>query len=328
MKMQIEKKILLIFNKINISSFFLKAMDYFSTSMITHQSENSSTEPLLGENELTYVDTPSTDNNNRRRSSRSSLRNSDTWARKRALMQRGYEWTITLDREQAIKTNNPITEYTTSSNIKSLPNSITNSSTHTNQSDNNNSSKSDLSNYIANNLLHRRRSSRRLPAIPADSLIRIDRSNNNVTQDDQGKTSSRSSIEYQPLRENSLTNRSNRSKSIDSESSLKTRSSHTKLSQTHMTQNAKSIDVSHLTREKAFLGVNNTLISQRSIDYPCIVRKAQDLSDIVRRRMLYTKLKTQQQGENYNISLERDHVPKVPRKIIIRQDNSIEIALR
>ena len=299
-------------------------MDYVSASMITNQSEYSSTEPLLGEDELTSADTPSTDNNNRRRSSRSSLRNSDTWARKRALMQRGYEWTTTLDREQSMKTNIPITE----NNIKSLPNSITNCSTHPNQSDNNNSSKSELSNYIANNLLHRRRSSRRLPAIPADSLIRIDPSNNDMTQDDQGKTSSNSSTEYQPVRENSLTNRSNRSKSIDSESSLKTRSSHTKLSQTHLTQNAKSIDVSHLTREKSFLGVNNTLIPQRSIDYPCIVRKAHDLSDIVRRRMLYTKLKSQHQGENYNISLEREHVPKVPRKIIIRQDNSIELSLR
>jgi hypothetical protein len=302
-------------------------MDFFSVSMLSNQSPNSSTEPLLTENQSASADIPSIDNNNRRRTSRSSLKNSDTWARKRALMQRGYEWTTTLDREQSMKANNPITEYPLSNNIKSLPNSITNSSTHTNQSDN--SPKSDLSNHIASNLLRRRRSSRRLPAIPANSAVLIDASNHDIIPDDQPMSpSSHSSNEYQPIRENSLGNRSNRSKSIDSESSLKTRSSHTKLLHTHQSQNAKSIDVSHLTRDKSLLPVNNTLIPQRSIDYPCIVRKAQDLSDIVRRRMLYTKLNKQQQGENFNISLEREHIPKVPRKIIIRQDNSIEIALR
>ncbi|CAF4434549.1 unnamed protein product, partial [Adineta steineri] len=46
-----------------------------------------------------------------------------------------------------------------------------------------------------------------------------------------------------------------------------------------------------------------------------------------RRRMLYSKISKQQQGDSFSISLEREHVPKVPRKIIIRQDNSIEIAL-
>ncbi|CAF3470802.1 unnamed protein product, partial [Rotaria sp. Silwood2] len=43
--------------------------------------------------------------------------------------------------------------------------------------------------------------------------------------------------------------------------------------------------------------------------------------------MLYSKMNKQQQGNNFSISLEREHVPKVPRKIIIRQDNSIEISL-
>ena len=32
-------------------------------------------------------------------------------------------------------------------------------------------------------------------------------------------------------------------------------------------------------------------------------------------------------GESFSSSVERDHIPKVPRKIIIRQDNSIEICL-
>jgi hypothetical protein len=305
-------------------------MDYFSLSMLSKQSPNSSMEPLLVENETVSVDIPITDSN-RRRSSRTSLRNSDTWARKRALMQRGYEWTTTLDREMSIKTT---AEYHPSNNMKSLPNSITNSSTHTNQQERSpnemsGNTKSDSSSQIPSNLLRRRRSSRRLPAIPADSAILMNSSTiDNTIDDDTNVSPPSTEYPHQPLRENSLSNRSNRSKSIDSESSLKTRSLHTKLILTHQTQNAKSIDVSNLTRQKSFLIVNNTLLPQRSLDYPCIVRKAHDLSDIVRRRMLYTKINKQQQGENFSISMEREHVPKVPRKIIIRQDNSIEIALR
>jgi hypothetical protein len=96
-------------------------MDYFSLSMLSKQTPSSSTEPLLAENETSSVDIPITDNNNRRRSSRPSLRNSDAWARKRALMQRGYEWTTTLDREMSVKT---AAEYHVSNTMKSLPNSI------------------------------------------------------------------------------------------------------------------------------------------------------------------------------------------------------------
>ena len=308
-------------------------MDYFSISMLKKQSTNSSTEPLITENEPISI----TDNNTRRRTSRSSLKDSDSWARKRALMHRGYEWTTTLDREQSVKKNNNITEYPLTNNVKSLPTSVTNSSTHTNQQETSLSSSIPMpinpkaDSPIPSNLLRRRRSSRRLPPIPADSPIHINSSNNDIFPDDITKTSSsHSSVEYpyQPLRENSLSNRSNRSKSIDSESSIKTRSLHAKLLQIHQSQNAKSIDVSNLTREQPFLSVNNTLLPQRSLDYPCIVRKAHDLSDIVRRRMLYSKINKQQQGDNFSISLEREHVPKVPRKIIIRQDNSIEIALR
>ena len=319
-------------------------MDCSSMSILTKPSPDSSLEPLIIENETASVDILLTETNDRRRGSRSSLKNSDTWARKRTLMQRGYEWTTTLDRETSMKTNQ-VTDYSDSNHIKSLPNSITNSSTHTNQHDISPSpikiSLNSKSGAIPSNLLQRRRSSRRLPAIPADNSILInstnDNNNNNnnnyntSSSDDVPMTSSPYSPTdhpYQPLRENSLGNRSSRSKSIDSETSLKGRSGHTKLSQTHQNQNAKSIDVSHLTRQKSFLVVNNSLIPQRSIDYPCIVRKAHDLSDIVRRRMLYTKINKQQQGDNSSISLEREHIPKVPRKIIIRQDNSIEIALR
>jgi len=311
-------------------------MDYFFLLMLTKQSSNSSTEPLIRENEAASVDIPVTDNN-RRRPSRSSLRNSDSWARKRALMHRGYEWTTTLDRENSMKTNHQMAEYHLPNTMKSLPNSITNSSTHTNQQEKSppsplqmsiNSKPDSPPNSIPSNLLRRRRSSRRLPAIPADNITFINSSNNdNITDDVTITSSSHSSTEYpyHPLRENSLSNRSNRSKSIDSNSSLQNRSSHPKLSHTHQSQNAKSIDVSNLTRQ---LIINNPLIPQRSLDYPCIVRKTQDLSDIVRRRMLYTKINKQQQGDNFSMSLEREHIPKVPRKIIIRQDNSIEIALR
>ena len=312
-----------------------QAMDYFSLSMVTKQTADSSTEPSLNENDIGSVDLPLTETN-RRRSSRSSLKNSDTWARKRALMQRGYEWTTTLDRENSMKSNHPLADHHFSPKMKSLPNSITNSSTHTNRREHSPiemsiNTQSDSPTQMPSNLLRRRRSSRRLPAIPADKTHSNNSpTNDNITDDTTITSSSHSSTDYpiHPLRENSLGNRSNRSKSIDSESSLKTRSLHTKLLLTHQTQNAKSIDVSNLTRQKSFLTVNNTLLPQRSLDYPCIVRKAQDLSDIVRRRMLYTKINKQQQGELFSISMEREHVPKVPRKIIIRQDNSIEIALR
>ncbi|CAF1150980.1 unnamed protein product [Didymodactylos carnosus] len=123
-------------------------------------------------------------------------------------------------------------------------------------------------------------------------------------------------------RENSLSNRSTRSKSIDSSSSEKYRLT-PKVPLQH-TQNAKSIDLSNLSRRRSFLAVDSGLLSQRSIDYPCIVRKQQDLSDIVRRRMLYSKISKQ---DTFSSSVEREHIPKTPRKIIIRQDNSIEIAL-
>ena len=288
-------------NKEN-SFHILQAMDYFSTSMITTQPINNSTTPSITENPTVLS------NNSFRRTHRSGLRNSDTWARKRALMQRGYQWTTTFEGVETTTNNN---QYQNVNNAASLLES---------------------SHHTPTDIFRRRRSSRRLPDIPANSVITTNNTSNetNIPDEVLFTSSSYSSSEYpsQPLRENSLSNRSNRSKSIDSESSLKTRSIHTKLLQTHQSQNAKSVDISNLTRDKSFLAVNNSLLPQRSLDYPCIVRKAQDLSDMVRRRMLYSKISKQQQGENFSHSLEREHVPKVPRKIIIRQDNSIEIALR
>jgi hypothetical protein len=295
-------------------------MDYFSTSMIMTQSINNITAPLIIENS-----TESNNNNkNLRRTSRSGFKNSDTWARKRALMHRGYEWTTTFESEESVGNKD---EYYIVNNTTSLPDSRTNSSSSPTTIMKN--SKTDSSNHIPYDILRRRRSSRRLPEIPISS----NNNETNIPEEFVFTSSSYSSGEYpsQPIRENSISNRSNRSKSIDSDSSLKTRSVHPKLLHIHQSLNAKSVDVSNLTRQKSFLVVNNNnnnLLPQRSLDYPCIVRKAHDLSDMVRRRMLYSKISKQQQGDNFSLSLEREHVPKVPRKIIIRQDNSIEIALR
>ena len=226
-------------------------------------------------------------------------------------MQRSCQWTATLDRESLV-------EHRVLNPIASLP-------TSTPGRDGSSSTPPDSPSPIPSHVLRRRRSSaRRLPAIPADSIMQIDSSNFN----DELFNTAIPEHPAPPLRENSLGNRSTRSKSIDSESSAIARTAQTKLLQAHQTQNAKSIDISNLNRRKSLLAVNENLLPQRSLDYPYIVRKAQDLSDIVRRRMLYTKINKQQQGDNYSMSLEREHVPKVPRKIIIRQDNSIEIALR
>lgn len=273
-------------------------MDYFSTSMITPPSITDSAEPLLPENSSQSFD------NTTRRTSRSILRNSDNWVRKRALMHRGYQWTTTF--EGADTTIGKDEQYQSLDNRSTVPDT-TNGRKY--QSD---------SPYA---LLRRRRSSRRLPAIPHFS----DNNDPNGSEEIILNSPSYSSSDNPPVSPSNT--RSNRSKSIDSESSIKTRSTHPKLAQTHQSPSAKSVDLSNLRRRKSLLVVNSTLLPQRSLDYPCIVRKAQDLSDIVRRRMLYSKIK-QQQGDQFSISLEREHVPKVPRKIIIRQDNSIEIALR
>lgn len=275
-------------------------MEYFSTSMITTASNNDSTEQLLPENVSQSFD------NTTRRGSRSILRNSDNWIRKRALMHRGYQWTTTFEGVESASNNEQSQNFDTST---SSPETI---------------ALRKYANDSPYNVLRRRRSSRRLPAIPHSS----DNNDGNVSQEIVLSSSPYSSTDNPlgpPL--SSSNNRSNRSKSIDSESSLKTRSTHPKLSQTHQSPSAKSVDLSNLRRRKSLLVVNNSLLPQRSLDYPCIVRKAQDLSDIVRRRMLYSKI-NKQQGDQFSMSLEREHVPKVPRKIIIRQDNSIEIALR
>lgn len=298
-------------------------MDYFSISMLA----NTSTEPIFMENTSASIDIPVSEHLNQRRSSRSTLRNAHSWAQRRSVMQRSCQWTATLDRDNLNTNRESIAEYRTLNPISSLPASSSSAYGQEGSSStppHSPSPLSDPSSPISSHILRRRRSSaRRLPAIPADSIMQIDSSNFN---DDLCNTSI---PEYpmHPLRENSLSNRSTRSKSIDSESSGKARLQ-TKLLQAHQTQNAKSVDISNLNRRKSLLAVNENLLPQRSLDYPYIVRKAQDLSDIVRRRMLYSKINKQQQGDNYSMSLERDHVPKVPRKIIIRQDNSIEIALR
>ena len=300
--------------------------------MLPQQSMNTRSDTSFIDGVSASIDIPIHGNLNHRRTSRSGLRNSHSWARKRALMQRGYEWTTTVDRENPASHKDQLTDHRVLSNMTSLPNSLI-SSNHQERSSSTSttmsvSPKSNSPAPIPSDLLRRRRSSRRLPSIPADSIMQIDPSSIDASLTDDLFNLSPTEYPTRPIRENSLGNRSNRSKSIDSESSNKGRSLHTKLLQTHQTQNAKSVDVSNLARRKSCLVVSDNLLPQRSLDYPYIVRKAQDLSDMVRRRMLYSKISKQQQGDNYSMSLEREHVPKVPRKIIIRQDNSIELALR
>jgi hypothetical protein len=225
-------------------------------------------------------------------------------------MHRGYQWTTTFEAGESAGNHDQYQSLRNTTDSSSSQRAITINSQP----------------VSSHHILRRRRSSRRLPEIPKSS----NNKEPNIPEETVFTSSSYSSGEYpsQPLRENSLNNRSNRSKSIDSDSSLKTRLVNPKLSHTHQSPNAKSVDISNLNRRKSLLVVDNTVLPQRSLDYPCIVRKAQDLSDIVRRRMLYTKISKQKHEENFSLSLEREHVPKVPRKIIIRQDNSIEIALR
>ena len=279
--------------------------------------------------------TAQVDQHRQRRTSRSGLSNADTWVRKRALMHRGYQWTTTFEALESSGSNDAVTDKETSNTRTQAPKS---SSSSLSRSSHQNSysppatmfvnTKSESPNQIASNLLRRRRSSRRLPELPSH----VTNSRNNAMDETSASDEivlPHSMADYPPqrIRDNSLSNRSTRSKSIDSDTSIKTRSVHLKLGQTHQSPNAKSVDLSNLMHPKSSLIIDNTLLPQRSLDYPCIVRKAPDLSDIVRRRMLYSRI-SKQQGDNFSLSLEREHVPKVPRKIIIRQDNSIEIALR
>ena len=272
---------------------------------------------------------------NQRRTSRSGLSNSDTWVRKRALMHRGYQWTTTFEALESSGSNDVATDKEASNARTPAPQSSSSSLSRSSQANSYSppatmlvNTKSESPNQIPSNLLRRRRSSRRLPEIPSHGG-----NSRNIAMDETSTSDEivlpYSMADYPPqrIRDNSLSNRSTRSKSIDSDTSIKTRSIHLKLGHTHQSPNAKSVDLSNLMQQKSSLIINNGLLPQRSLDYPCIVRKAPDLSDIVRRRMLYSRI-SKQQGDNFSLSLEREHVPKVPRKIIIRQDNSIEIALR
>lgn len=60
------------------------------------------------------------------------------------------------------------------------------------------------------------------------------------------------------------------------------------------------------------------------------MRKTPKLSDIVRKRLLFQKVSRHATlfGDwCMNSSIEKEHVPKAVRKMVIRQDNSIEISL-
>ncbi|CAF0792708.1 unnamed protein product [Didymodactylos carnosus] len=359
------------------------AMDYFSASMIASTTNENDGDHL------------------QRKASRSVFRNSESWARKRALMKRDHEWTTTVEGKEDTSNNNPLSTNSLTSISTSYPSTVSSAGLkrttggslphqgnpqgspkhkheekrrlHNPQSNisdgartNSSSMNTSTSGGKCDNSpsesfgggLHRRRSSRRLPPIPGPSNNKSNTNNRHTTKQTSSSSGTTSSgfsplndvnapqfngedemtdkfvaeliqssttIDKHPAigpRENSLTNRSTRSKSIDSSASEKSRLAPKVLLQ--HTQNAKSIDVSNLSRQKSFLTVNSGLLPQRSIDYPCIVRKQQDLSDIVRRRMLYSKISKQ---DTFSSSVEREHVPKTPRKIIIRQDNSIEISL-
>lgn len=281
-------------------------MDYFSVSMLSRDSTGNQSKKLNREDRFVSVDSAP----EIRRRNRSGLRYSDAWARKRALMQRGYQWTKTFEGNEMNFNNESTVNNRALNETNSLPISA-----------------GLLTKEVPpeNDRLCRRRSTRRLPEIPTHTTNSPNDYHQSSVSDEITLPNSQND---QSMRQNSIGSRSNRSKSIDSDCSIKTRPIHPKLAQTYQSNNAKSVDFSNLNRQKPSLVVNNSLLPQRSIDYPCIVRKAPDLSDIVRRRMLYSKISKQQQGENFSLSLEREHIPKVPRKIIIRQDNSIEIALR
>lgn len=96
---------------------------------------------------------------------------------------------------------------------------------------------------------------------------------------------------------------------------------------------AKSVDltaVANMEQKSNFKLIHGSIISaQRSIDYPYIKRKNPPLSEIVRKRLLFKKLSHDlaNSGDSFSNSVEKEHVPKTVRRIIIRQDNSIEIAI-
>jgi hypothetical protein len=66
---------------------------------------------------------------------------------------------------------------------------------------------------------------------------------------------------------------------------------------------------------------------ERSVDYSCILRKTGNLSEIVRKRMLLKKMASCNTDKstrslfrnNFSYSLEKDHIPKVERRLIIRK---------
>lgn len=302
-------------------------MEYSSTPVNKIQPKKDSTTSLSTENSLL-----SNNNNSLQPTTRSGLRNSDSWARKRALMHRDYQWTTTVEGVETT-TNNNDNNRTSESYNSTVSSDSTRNNDQTKSSTSRKvklDSKVDSSDSIQNIILRRRRSSRRLPEIPSNCNISSNSNENDQIDENKYPLSSCTSDDYplQSIHENSIYNHPMCSKSIDSDSSLTARSLYSKLQHSHQSPNTKSVDLSNLTRRKSCLVVNSTLLPQRSLDYPCIVRKAPDLSDIVRQRMLNSKISKQQQGDNFSLSLEREHVPRVPRKIIIRQDNSIEIALR
>jgi hypothetical protein len=111
---------------------------------------------------------------------------------------------------------------------------------------------------------------------------------------------------------------SNFSKSIDSSDSFKSPNKSNIKLLTQKTNFAKSVDVdlfANLERDKkTLMPIDPSFSPQRSLDYPCIVRKTPRLSDIVRKRLLFQKVNRNAAnlGDSFSNSIEREHVPKVP----------------
>lgn len=110
---------------------------------------------------------------------------------------------------------------------------------------------------------------------------------------------------------------SNFSKSIDSSDSFKSPNKSNIKLLTQKTNFAKSVDLdlfANLERDKKTLTIDPSFSPQRSLDYPCIVRKTPRLSDIVRKRLLFQKVNRNAAnlGDSFSNSIEREHVPKVP----------------
>lgn len=201
----------------------------------------------------------------------------------------------------------------------SLPNQNVNSVESSQSNFNSNESSSSPNNPV-------KKQSRQLPKIPISSKNRDEQSpkTENNQNDSFERMSYKSQKSFRRIRA-----------SLDCNDSLKIKDEKPSLQHKHFSKSIDSL-IEQQNSAKNFLSpsfksVNKSLYSpQRSIDYPYILRKTPKLSDMVRKRLLFQKVSrhTTLFGEwRMNSSTEKEHVPKAIRKMIIRQDNSIEISM-